>query len=67
MMAADQAMMQVLMDKNNLGTINSDEYIQLQHLVERGQRLTLRKAWAAGILMERGYTITGQDFAAEND
>lgn len=55
MAAADQVQMQMLMDKNSLGTISNDEYATLAQFVERGQRLTLRKAWAAGILMERGY------------
>jgi hypothetical protein len=57
--------MQSLMDQNTLGTITPQEYQELTELVERGQRLTLRKAWAAGVLMERGYQITGDDFTAE--
>lgn len=59
---AIQERMQPLMDSNNLGTITTDEYAELSELVERGNRLTLRKAWAAAILMERGHPITEQDF-----
>lgn len=62
-----QEHMQVLMDRNTLGTITASEYDELSQLVERGQRLTLRKAWAAGILMERGHHITGDDFASEHE
>lgn len=57
-----QARMQVLMDKNSLGTISDSEYDELSRLVERGNRLMVRKAEAAGILMERGYHFTQQDF-----
>ncbi|MCA0454615.1 MAG: hypothetical protein LCI00_11645 [Chloroflexi bacterium] len=57
---------QKLMDRNTLGTITPDEYSELTQLVERGQRLILRKAWAAGVLIERGHTITGDDFSPED-
>lgn len=59
-----QERMQTLMGRNNLGTITPEEHDELSALVERGQRLTLRKAWAAGVLMERGYKITGEDIAS---
>lgn len=62
----EQELMQPLMDKNTMGTITDEELQTLTQFVERGQRLMLRKAWAAGILMERGYKITGQDFTNEN-
>src|SRR5262249_39898984 len=61
-----QAQMQGLMDKNNFGTISPEEHAELGSLVERGNRLMLRKAWAADVLMKRGYTINGQDFASLN-
>lgn len=61
-----QERLQVLMDANNFGTITPTEYEELAELVERGQRLMLRKAWAAGVLMERGHQITGQDFDSED-
>jgi hypothetical protein len=53
--------MQVLMDKNSL-TITEDEYTELAAYVERGNRLIVRKAETAGILMERGHTFTQRDF-----
>lgn len=62
-----QERMQTLMTRNNKGTITGAEYDELTGLVERGQRLTLRKAWAAGILMERGYSITGDDLTLESE
>lgn len=61
-----QERMQVLMDRNNLGTITAQEFDELSELVDRSQRLTLRKAWAAGVLMERGHSIAGEDFAPED-
>lgn len=61
-----QDRMQVLMDRNNFGTITQEEYKELSEFVERAERLTLRKAWAAGILMERGHKITAQDMSAED-
>ncbi len=60
-----QERMQPLMDRNNFGTITPVEYTELAQLVERGNRLTLRKAWAAAVLMERGYQITEQDFVQD--
>lgn len=57
-----QARMQVLMDKNSLGTITETEFDELSQLVERGNRLMVRKAEAAGLLMERGFHFTQQDF-----
>jgi hypothetical protein len=57
-MALDnQARMQVLMDKNTQGEIVSEEYQELNELVERGQRLMLRKSEAAALLTKRGYTV----------
>lgn len=53
-----QERMQALMDKNSLGTISPEEYKALEHLVDRGQRLTLRKSEAAALLTRRGYSVT---------
>ncbi|MCC6617140.1 MAG: hypothetical protein IT320_26945 [Anaerolineae bacterium] len=53
-----QTRMQDLMDKNSRGTLASDEYSELEMLVERGQRLMVRKSEAAALLTERGYTVT---------
>jgi len=51
-----QAMSQ-LMEKNSQGTITEEEFRDLSALVERGQRLTLRKAQAMKLLLERGYAV----------
>lgn len=51
-----------LMDKNSLGQIAPEEYQELETLVERGNRLMLRKAEASVILIERGHTFTEDDF-----
>jgi hypothetical protein len=53
-----QARMQPLMDRNTLGTISSEEYQELEQLVEDGQRLMTRKAEAMKQLLSRGYKIT---------
>jgi uncharacterized protein YaaW (UPF0174 family) len=62
-----QNRMQSLMDKNNFGTITDEEYHELEGYVERGNRLMVRKAEAAGILMERGHRFSQRDFAAPNE
>ena len=59
-----QGVMQNLMDKNTLGEITSEEHTTLTQLVERGQRLMLRKSEAAALLTDRGFTVTKQDMAA---
>jgi hypothetical protein len=56
-----QARMEVLMDKNSVGTISSDEYAELELLVERGQRLMVRKSEAGALLTGRGYTVRPKD------
>lgn len=53
--------MQVLMEKNNFGTITDEEYLEQAGYVERGGRLMVRKAEAMVILMERGYTVRQED------
>jgi hypothetical protein len=58
MPAAKQERMQPLMDRNTLGTITSEEYHELEQLVEDGQRLMTRKAEAMKHLLNRGYKIT---------
>lgn len=56
-----------LMDKNSLGTISDDEQAELDLLVERADRLMLRKAEAAAILRERGHSFSQSDFNPPND
>lgn len=59
-----QTRMQALMDRNSRGLISPDEYIELEGLVERGQRLMVRKSEAAALLTQRGYIITPKDLTA---
>ncbi len=61
MQQTKQARTSVLMEKNNQGTIHAEEHAELVTLVEDGQRLTLRKATAMNILMDRGYKLTLDD------
>jgi hypothetical protein len=67
-MASDlQDRMLVLMDKNNFGTISQAEYEELEHLVELGHRLMLRKAQAALLLQQRGHKVTPSDLSPANE
>lgn len=59
-----QQRMQELMDKNSLGSISPDEYAELEGLVDRGQRLIVRKSEAVALLTQRGYTVTLGDMSA---
>ncbi|MFN8372442.1 MAG: hypothetical protein U0694_06150 [Anaerolineae bacterium] len=59
-----QQQMSALMDNNSLGTISPEEYQALELLVDRGQRLMLRKSEAAALLTRRGYAVTPKDLAA---
>jgi hypothetical protein len=59
---AVQVRAHALMDKNTHGTILDDEVVELEKLVERADRLMLRKAEAALLLKSRGYSFTQQDF-----
>jgi hypothetical protein len=56
-----QERMSVLMTRNTRGTITEAERTELTELVERGNRLTLRKAQAMKYLAERGHKITADD------
>jgi hypothetical protein len=67
MTRARKERMQTLMAFNSKGTITADEHQELAQLVELGDRLMLRKAWAAGVLMDRGHSITSKDLSAEDE
>ena len=56
-----------LMDKNSRGTTTDDEHAELEKLVERADRLMLRKAEASAILRERGNPFTQKDFKPPHD
>ncbi|MCI0713635.1 MAG: hypothetical protein L0154_25990 [Chloroflexi bacterium] len=67
MQPAKQERMSVLMQKNSQGTISEDEREELAALVEDGERLTLRKATAMNLLMERGYDVHLDDMKAADE
>ena len=50
-----------LLTRNQRGTITTAEYQELEDLVERGDKLTLRKSQAMKYLTERGYSISLDD------
>jgi hypothetical protein len=54
-------------DRTSRGTITPEEAAEYVALVERGNRLMLRKAWAADVLMGRGHKIAQQDYASQDD
>ena len=62
-----QQRMSELMPLNTHGTISEDEHHELTVLVEAGQRLTLRKATAMKLLMERGHNVRLDDMKAGNE
>ncbi len=62
-----QARMQTLMDANVEGTLNTRQQAELEALIEQGQRLSLRKAKAAALLTERGYTMTLDDLSSADE
>jgi hypothetical protein len=59
-----QARMEELMEKNSTGELTEEELQKLFVFVARGNRMMVRKAEAAGILMERGLIFRQQDFTA---
>ncbi len=63
MSATLQQRMSTLLERNNQGTLTATEHDELAALAERGDQLMLRKAEAAVLLQQRGYTVTTQDFA----
>lgn len=58
-----QQRMAVLMEQNSQGTLRAAELQELTEFVDRGDRLILRKAEAARLLQQRGYSITTDDLA----
>jgi hypothetical protein len=51
-----------LMNRNSQGTLSEAERSELDALVDRADRLMVRKAEAAALLRERGYPFTQQDY-----
>ena len=62
-----QTRAQVLMDRNSSGQISDQDYVELEQLVQRADRLMLRKAEAASILRKRGHTFAQADFKAADE
>jgi len=62
-----QERMSVLMSRNTRGTITDAEYSELTELVERGNKLTLRKAKAMNYLMDRGYSVAFDNLEPRNE
>jgi hypothetical protein len=54
------------MDGNTKGILTAEEQSTLENLVERGQRLMLRKSEAAALLTQRGYRVTPKDMAGRD-
>lgn len=52
-----QGRLSVLMQQNSAGTITASELDELTRLVEDGDRLTLRKATAMKLLINRGHQV----------
>lgn len=59
---AVQARADVLLDKSSHRVLSEIEQVELDALVERADRLIVRKAEAAAILQGRGHLFTQQDF-----
>jgi hypothetical protein len=62
-----QARAHTLMDKNSIGTITDIEAAELEKLVQRADRVMLRKAEAATILKERGFAFSQKDFRPQDE
>jgi hypothetical protein len=53
-----QARLHALMEANSQGTLDDEQWAELDALVVQGQRLSVRKAQAAALLTGRGYPVT---------
>lgn len=53
-----QARAQLLLERNSRGQITEEEHTELEQLVQRADRLMLRKAEAGAILRERGFILS---------
>lgn len=52
-----QARAQTLLERNSRNQITEDEHAELEQLVQRADRLMLRKAEAGAILRQRGFIL----------
>jgi hypothetical protein len=62
-----QARVYALLDKNSRGVLIDAEHAELDILVERGDRLMLRKAEAAALLRARGYSFTPKGLKPQHE
>ena len=62
-----QARAHTLMDRNSRGTITDAEADELEKLVQRADRVMLRKAEAAAILKKRGFAFLQKDFRPQDE
>lgn len=62
-----QARAHTLMDKNSCGSITDAEAAELEKLVQRADRVMLRKAEAATLLKERGFAFSQKDFRPQDE
>ena len=67
MPSVQQERRSALLKLNERGVITEPETTELDGLLQRGDRLMVRKAEAAGILTERGYKVTSQDLASPHE
>lgn len=54
-------------DRTSRGTITPEERGEYERLVDQGNRLMLRKAWAAGVLLDRGHRVSSREFAPQDE
>lgn len=67
MPAVQQARIAELLPKNSRGTITDEESAELAVLIVEGDKLMLRKSYAMGYLMDRGYKVTLDDLKPEDE
>jgi hypothetical protein len=53
------------MTRNNIGQLTDAERAELQDLVDRADRVMLRKAEAAALLVKRGLPFSRDHFSAD--
>ena len=66
MQSKDQVLLTELMERNSAGILSPQDRDTLTSLVEQGDKLMLRKAEAAAILVSRGYVKSAGTFVKSN-
>ncbi len=62
-----QTRMATLMDENSRGQLDRVHRLELEELVQQGQRLSLRKAQAAALLTERGHAVSPEEMLSAGE